>query len=164
MSRSNVRRRAANRQASRRESVALAPRPALTGRAVVLALVIALVIFTLAVPVRNLVSQRAEISAARDANAATQQQLDELTAEQRRLEDPAYVESLIRDRLHYVKPGETAYTVIEKSPDRPTSPGEAPAGSSWYEKVWSSVQEADGVPAQAVTGGDQVVIPPNAPR
>ncbi|MFN8167556.1 MAG: septum formation initiator family protein [Candidatus Nanopelagicales bacterium] len=143
---------------------AVRDRPTLTGRAVVLAAVLGLLVFTLAVPMRELFRQRAEINALRAENAATALRVDELTQKQERLQDPAYVQSLIRERLHYVLPGEVGYVVLD--------PAEAPAPSSkpaqvarapWYATLWQAVRTTDqaGVPAPVRPG---IPVRPDAPR
>jgi len=145
-------------------AAAIRDRPSLTGRAVVLAAVLALLVLTLAVPTRELVHQRAQINALRADNASAQSRVDELTIRQERLQDPAYVTSLIRERLHYVLPGEVGYVVLDPSeapaPGRP-KPGSAT--STWYSALWSSVETADGAGVPA-TGPAPIVLPSNAPR
>ena len=139
-------------------------RPTLTGRAVVLAAVLGLLVFTLAVPLRELFRQRADINALRVENAATQARVAELTQRQERLRDPAYVQALIRERLHYVLPGEVGYVVLD--------PAEAPAPSArkveaartpWYGTVWEAIEATDqaGVPAPVAPG---IPVRPDAPR
>jgi cell division protein FtsB len=138
-------------------------RPSLTGRAVVLAGVLALIVFTLAVPMRELISQRAEISALRAQNEAAQARVDALTIRQERLADPAYVTSLIRERLHYVLPGEVGYVVLD--PDEapaPTKTKAAAAPVAWYATLWTSVKTVDGAAAPA--GSPVIPVRPNAPR
>jgi cell division protein FtsB len=133
-------------------AAAVRERPSLTGRAVVLAGVLALLVFTLAMPMRELLHQRSDINALRAQNAATQASVDELTIRQQRLRDPAYVTSLVRDRLHYVLPGEVGYVVLDPSEaPAPTAARAAHDPSSWYADLWSSVQTADhaGTPTQA---------------
>jgi cell division protein FtsB len=143
---------------------AVRDRPTLTGRAVVLAAVLGLLVFTLAVPLRELFRQRADINALRAENAATQLRVDELTQRQERLKDPVYVQSLIRERLHYVLPGEVGYVVLD--------PAEAPAPSArkaeaprtpWYGTLWQAIEATDqaGVPAPVAPG---IPIRPDAPR
>ena len=91
--------------------------------------------------------------------------MDALRAQAKALQDPAYVQSLIRDRLHYVLPGEIGYTVL--GPDEapaPAPPGEASPDRSWYAQLWSSVEAADGDPATAPDGEPVVPIRPDAPR
>ena len=94
-------------------AAAVRDRPSLTGRAVILASVVVILVVTLAVPVRELVHQRGEINALRAENAAAQARVDDLLIRQQRLKDPAYVVSLVRERLHYLLPGEIGYVVTD---------------------------------------------------
>ncbi len=129
-----------------------------------LAGVVALLVFTLAVPTRELLHQRAEISALQADNAATQGRVDELTVRQERLQDPAYVTSLIRERLHYVLPGEVGYVVLDPSEaPAPSAKKSSAATTAWYATLWSSVRTADHAGAPAA-GPAPIVVPPNAPR
>ena len=144
-------------------AAAVRDRPSLTGRAVVLAGVVALLVFTLAVPTRELLHQRAEINALRSDNAATQSRVDELTVRQERLQDPAYVTSLIRERLHYVLPGEVGYVVLDPSEaPAPSAAATSSSGNPWYSALWTSVQTVDHAGAPA--GPAPIVLRPNAPR
>ena len=137
-------------------------RPSLTGRAVVLAGVVALLVFTLALPVREVLHQRAEINALRAVNVAAQGRVDSLILRQERLLDPAYVTSLVRERLHYVLPGEVGYVVLDPSEaPAPTTVKPVVAGPAWYSALWSAVSTADGAGAPARTG---VPVRPNAPK
>jgi cell division protein FtsB len=144
--------------------VAALTRPSLTGRAVVLALTLALLVFTLAVPARALLKQRAEINALRASNAAAQSRVDELTVREERLKDPAYVTSLVRERLHYVLPGEVGYVVLD--PAEAPAPGAVRAAAppaAWYSALWSGVRTADGAASTPVAPVG-VPVRPNAPR
>ncbi|WP_018335320.1 FtsB family cell division protein [Actinomycetospora chiangmaiensis] len=80
-------------------------------RAALLAVVVCALALTVAVPLRNYVSQRHELAAV----AAQQQRLDaeaaQLRAERTAMDDPAHVEALARARLGYARPGETPYRV-----------------------------------------------------
>jgi hypothetical protein len=82
---------------------------------------------------------------------------------QERLQDPAYVTSLIRERLHYVLPGEVGYVVLDPSEaPAPSSAKKAVAPVAWYSTLWGSVQSTDGA---AQTDGRTVIpVRPNAPR
>ena len=145
-------------------AAAVRDRPSLTGRAVVLAAVFALLVLSLAVPTRELVHQRAEINALRAGNAAAQSRVDELTIRQERLADPAYVTSLIRERLHYVLPGEVGYVVLDPSEaPAPSKVKPGAATATWYSALWSSVETADGAGLPA-SGPAPIVLPSNAPR
>lgn len=141
----------------------MARRPSLTGRAVVLAGVLALIVFTLAVPTRELIAQRADINALRAQNEAAQSRVDALVVRQERLQDPAYVTSLIRERLHYVMPGEVGYVVLDPSEaPAPSTAKKATAPVAWYGTLWKSVQTTDGA-----AGDDAKTVIPvrtNAPR
>jgi cell division protein FtsB len=144
-------------------AAAVRDRPSLTGRAVILAGVLALLVFSLAVPARELIHQRADINALRAENAAAQARVDELTIRQERLQDPAYVTSLIRERLHYVLPGEVGYVVLDPSEaPAPAAKKKAATVVPWYGQLWDSVQAADH--AVAPDAPTPIVLPSNAPR
>ena len=151
------------RGAAARASDAVRQRPTLTGRAVILASVLALVVFTLAVPAREVISQRAQINALRAANDATQSRVDDLQVRQDRLSDPAYLTSLIRERLHYVLPGEVGYVVLDPSEaPAPTKAVTSVAAVAWYSTVWSSVTATDDTGSTA--DAPKIVVRPSAPR
>ena len=66
----------------------------------------------------------------------------------RLLKDPDYVRELARERLHFVKPGETAYVLLSPSPSPPTGPARSGVTATgpeapWYSQVWGSVRAAD---------------------
>lgn len=78
-------------------------------------LVVALALATNVLPLRQIVAQQQEI-------AATQSRLDSLVAENDRLDDrvdalgtPIEIERIARDDLGYIRPGETAYVVVDPS-------------------------------------------------
>lgn len=144
-------------------AAAVRERPSLTGRAVVLAAVLALLVFTLAVPLRELFRQRADITALSAANAASQQRVDSLVLRDERLQDPAYVTSLVRERLHYVLPGEVGYVVLDPSEaPAPTTTTGGPAAPAWYATLWSAIETTDRAGAPA--GPTRIPVRPNAPR
>jgi len=155
--------RSAGASKVRRGVAAVRDRPSLTGRAVILAGVLALLVFTLAVPARALLKQRAEINGLRADNAAAQQRVTDLTVREERLQDPAYVTSLVRERLHYVLPGEVGYVVLDPSEaPAPTKVKAAAPVTAWYSSLWSAVRTADqaGQPAAPAS----VPVRSNAPR
>lgn len=140
-------RAAARRTAARTPVAPVASRSGITTRAAVLGLVVCALVLSAAVPLREYVSQRGEISRALAQQAEQRQRVAALEARKKQLEDPAYVKQVARERLHYVMPGETAYLVLQ--PDAPAAEPDAPAvkpsGSSapWYSQLWGSVQAAD---------------------
>ena len=139
-------------------------KPSLTGRAIALVGVVSLLVITLAVPVRELIHQRQQIATLQAQNAVVQAQVDDLTIQAERLKDPAYVTSLIRERLHYVLPGEVGYVVLDPSEaPAPISAAAAAAKQPWYSAMWSSVQKVDHA-GQPAPPANQLVLPANAPK
>jgi cell division protein FtsB len=117
-----------------------------TGRAVIVVCVLAALAVTLAVPIRELLTQRAEIDSLSDEVAAAQVRVDDLTDRVADWQDPAFVAAQARTRLHFVFPGEVGYVVLGAD-DRPLDPDAIPAEEAaeqpWFAKAWDSVQRAD---------------------
>ena len=137
------------REANRRPVVSSGPGGSLTGRALILFTVIALLVVALSVPVRNWLSQRAEVAALRADIAASTERIDELQTELDRWSDPAYISSEARRRLHFLLPGEIGYVTIARdgSPAESVLSDEAaqvPQG--WHSVLWDSLERADGPP------------------
>ncbi len=82
-----------------------ARRSRLTGRAALLALVLCSLIVALAYPIRQYVSQRAEISDLQRQQDQARQRVEQLRDLKARWQDDSYAEQQIRQRLHYVMPG-----------------------------------------------------------
>lgn len=76
-----------------------------------LALVI-LAVIVLAPNLRILIEQRAQIAQLEQAVKDAEASVAELTEEQARWEDPAYIEARARERLYYVFPGDVSYLVV----------------------------------------------------
>lgn len=115
---------------------------------------------SVALPLREYLSQRAEIGTLQASQGEAQQRVTALEQERGRLQDPAYIAAEARRRLHFVLPGETAYVLVqppaaqESGPVGESSPGAGgPAGSApdganappapWYLQMWGTVREAD---------------------
>lgn len=133
------------------ESRPAAPQPErarFTSRAAVLAVVVCAIALSLAYPVREYIAQRRQIDQLQAQSAQSAAQLARLQAEAARLNDPAYIEQQARDRLHYCMPGQTCYVIIGGEPARGAGQAAtAVVGTPWYERLWSSVQQADQRPA-----------------
>jgi cell division protein FtsB len=119
----------------------------LTGRAAVLALVVCLLAISLAYPLREYLAQRGDIGGMRSRVVEQEKSVAELRAQEKRWQDPAYVERQARQRLHFVMPGETSYVVLE--PDEAPAPdgvvASAPrpvAHSPWFTDLWRTVEVA----------------------
>ena len=125
-----------------------AERARFTSRAAVLAVVLCAIALSLAYPVREYIAQRRQIDQLQAQSAQTAAQLARLQAEAARLNDPAYIEQQARDRLHYCMPRQTCYVIIGGQPaSNAGRAAAAVAGTPWYERLWSSVQQADRQPA-----------------
>jgi cell division protein FtsB len=126
-------------------------RRTLTGRALVLAGVVVLLVVVLAAPLHRYLSAHSA-----ENQAATQQQRDkaqlaQLQADAQRLKDPAYIESLARSRLQYALPGDTVYGIVTPgSPSKLTDSTPAQSGptrvpgGTWNERIWGTVERSDG--------------------
>lgn len=123
-------------------------RPRLTSRAAVLVVVVCAIALSLAYPVREYIAQRRQI----DQLVAQQQQivgqLSRLRAQQLQLSSPAYIEQQAEDKLHMCPPPDTCYTVIPGNPSARQVATARKAATPWYQRLWSSVQHADKVPAR----------------
>ena len=118
----------------------------LTGRAALLTLVLCSLIVALAYPIRQYVSQRAEIDDLRRQGEEDRARVEHLRDLKARWQDDAYAEQRIRERLHYVKPGENGYIVRESGADQQSSSEEgasAPTGQPWYANMWETVDKSD---------------------
>ncbi|MEV4329926.1 septum formation initiator family protein [Streptomyces sp. NPDC049597] len=127
------------RSQSRRQ----ARRSRLTGRAAFLALIVCSLVVALAYPMRQYVSQRAEIAEQERRMAEARERVEELRDEKARLQDDMYIRRLAREHLHYVLPGETGYTVIDPETAEERREDESAADRPWYSNVWNGVDDAD---------------------
>jgi cell division protein FtsB len=118
-----------------------ADRARFTSRAAVLAVVICAIALSLAYPVREYIAQSRQIDQLQAERQMTLAQLRSLEREQQRLGDPAYVEQLARDKLHFCLTGQTCYVIIG-GPGSGAASARA-AGTPWYDRLWHSVQQAD---------------------
>jgi cell division protein FtsB len=118
-------------------------RPRLTSRAAVLAAVICAITLTLAYPVREYIAQRRQIGQLGAQQASLYVQLTRLHAQERRLNDPAYIEQLARGELHMCLPRQTCYVIINGKPAAGLIQPRSATPSAWYDKLWQSVRQAD---------------------
>ncbi|MEV5428626.1 septum formation initiator family protein [Streptomyces sp. NPDC052701] len=120
-----------------------ARRSRLTGRAALLALVLCSLIVALAYPMRQYVSQRAEIADLERRQEQARRRVEQLRDLKARWQDDAYAEQQIRQRLHYVMPGETGYIVIDPGAARKSRADAGTADRPWYANVWDAVDRSD---------------------
>nr|WP_228046209.1 septum formation initiator family protein [Saccharopolyspora sp. HNM0983] len=101
---------------------------------------------SVSVPLRTFLSQQAELDAQDRQQVALTREVAELEQRKAQLSDPAHIEAEARERLGYVRPGETPYTVHlpEETGAGPAEPPEPGAGDApWYERLWQSVVGKD---------------------
>ncbi|MFE4968091.1 septum formation initiator family protein [Streptomyces sp. NPDC056660] len=120
-----------------------ARRSRLTGRAALLAIVLCTMIVALAYPMRQYVSQRAEIADQQRQQEQARQRVEQLRDVKARWQDDAYAEQQIRERLHYVMPGETGYIVIDPAAAKQAHAYLGAADRPWYANVWDGVDKSD---------------------
>jgi cell division protein FtsB len=114
----------------------------------VLGLVLLSLLLAYAYPVRVYLAQQAEIDQLEGSQASQSERIEQLNLEAAKWNDPEYVKSQARKRLHMLLPGEKAYLVIDPNTADPSGSSTAPSGGSggakpWYGKLWSSVEAAD---------------------
>lgn len=119
-----------------------------TAMATVLFIVVGAAFLTQVVPYRQILDSERQVNSARA-------ELDSLIAENERLQadvealgTDAEVEKLAREKLGYVRPGETAYVVLdppetEEPPLPQTDDLELPESETWVDMVWDFLTGAD---------------------
>jgi cell division protein FtsB len=117
-----------------------------SNRLLALSALIFIFTLTIAPPVKHYFTQRAQISALEsqlnDNHSALQKAREELLLWQ----DPEYIKSQARERLHFVLPGERQYIVTEGKTDGTQSGTTKIAsalvdGQPWYARLIASISE-----------------------
>ena len=123
-----------------------ARRPALA-IVVVAAVVVIAAMLTNVVPFRQVVAQRTEIASARAELAGIVAENARLSQQVAALDTPIEIERIARDKLGYVRPGETAFVVIEPevTDSAPVVDASPPVVEepSMLQKIWSYLTGAD---------------------
>ncbi|MEU1299017.1 FtsB family cell division protein [Streptomyces shenzhenensis] len=120
-----------------------ARRSRLTGRAALLALVLCTMVVALAYPMRQYVSQRAEIADQEREQRQARERVEQLRDLKARWQDDAYAEQRIRERLHYVMPGETGFVMVDPNAAKQSRADLGAAHRPWYANVWDGVDTSD---------------------
>ena len=102
---------------------------------------------TLAPPIKNYFTQRAQINSLKAQVATNRTALEKARAELEIWRDPNYVKSQARERLHFVMPGERQYIVTgseitQAEPQTTQVAKQLPEGAPWYTKLIASVTES----------------------
>jgi hypothetical protein len=111
---------------------------------------------TLMPTLRSTLGQQSEINELRSQLGQKRETVAAMQQEQRQWSDPVFIEQQARERLKFVRAGETSYTVIDSksAPPRVAGPKIAAparatnANSPWYGQLWQSMVIAD-APAKA---------------
>ncbi|WP_062519689.1 FtsB family cell division protein [Demequina silvatica] len=119
-------------------------------RLVVLVGVVVLAAAVVLPSLRAYFRQQEELAELRAEAVTAEQTVEDLEAEVKRWDDPAFVEAQARERLRYVYPGETPYQVIDPETVEGAAEGSPAAedptvvddSGTWYTRLWDSVETA----------------------
>jgi hypothetical protein len=101
---------------------------------------------TVAYPLRQYLAQRSQIADLQHRNDVTARQVAGLQSELDKWSDPAYVAIQARERLHYVRPGETGYILPNPSAGSEPLGIPTPSQQAWYDRLWSTVKSPSPAP------------------
>jgi len=116
----------------------------LSNRALIVGIILFALAVTLAPPIQHYFTQRAQINSLRTQLSDNQKMLTDAAAELAKWNDPEYVASQARARLHFVFPGERQYIIIGNGEvtegEQETKVSEQlPIGLPWYSRLISSI-------------------------
>jgi cell division protein FtsB len=117
-----------------------------SNRVLALSAILFFLALTIAPPVKHYFTQRAQISALKSQLSADQTALQKARQELLLWQDPEYIKTQARERLHFVLPGERQYIVVDDSSSN-TSNGTTKVASSltdgqpWYSRLIASISE-----------------------
>lgn len=137
-------------------------------RAAVLAAVVCVLTLTIAGPVRTYFAQRTEMHQLAATEAALRRQIADLEQQKVKLGDPAYIAAQARERLGFVKPGDTPYQVqLPPGAPAPAPPGSEPpvaaSNDPWYAALWHTIADAPHTaPAPQPTPAPPDSVPPGS--
>ena len=117
-----------------------------SGRTFAIAAIFFALALFLAPPIKNYFTQRAQISALKAQLSSDYAALEEARKELTLWQDPNYIKSQARERLHFVLPGERQYIVTEGDSvgNQPSSTKIASSladGQPWYSRLIASISE-----------------------
>ena len=117
-----------------------------SNRVLALSVIFFILALTIAPPVKHYFTQRAQISALKAQLSADNSALQKAREELLLWQDPEYIKSQARERLHFVLPGERQYIVTEGDSvgNQPSSTKIASSladGQPWYSRLIASISE-----------------------
>ena len=116
----------------------------LSNRALIAGIVLFALAVTLAPPLQHYFTQKAQINSLQNQLADNQAMLEKAAKELQLWDDPEYIASQARARLHFVFPGERQYIVLDQNsgevtPDATKVSEQFPVGIPWYSRLISSI-------------------------
>ena len=115
--------------------------------ATLLILLTGAVFLTQLVPYGQIMDSRQAVADARSQLAGLEAENTALEADVAALQTDSEIEKLAREKLGYVRPGETAYVVLDPpgTPDeaKETPAPEAAVEKTWVDRVWEFLSGAD---------------------
>ena len=117
-----------------------------SNRVLALSVIFFILALTIAPPVKHYFTQRAQINALKSQLSTDNSALQKARQELLLWQDPEYIKSQARERLHFVLPGERQYIVTD---DSTTDPNNTPTkiasaltdGQPWYARLIASISE-----------------------
>ena len=119
-----------------------------SGRTFALAGIFFMLALFLAPPIKSYFVQRAQISALQSQLKSDHSALDTARKELTLWQDPNYIKSQARERLHFVMPGERQYIVTGSDGNNSDTTTQTdvvsnlPEGQPWYTRMIASITEA----------------------
>ena len=119
-----------------------------SGRTFAIAAIFFALALFLAPPIKNYFVQRAQISALQSQLSSDRAALEAARKELLLWQDPEYVKSQARERLHFVMPGERQYIVTGGDTSQDPNANNVdvvenlPEGQPWYTRMIASITEA----------------------
>ena len=103
-------------------------------------------VFVLAGPLQKFFSQRAQINSLKNQVNANENALAQARRELSQWNDPEFIKSQARSRLHFVMPGERKYVItgsqsLDQTPETLKVSESATHGVPWYTRLISSITE-----------------------
>ncbi len=119
-----------------------------TAVATLLILLMGAVFLTQVVPYGQIVDSQRQVESARAELASLEAENTVLRADVAALQTDAEIEKLAREKLGYVRPGETAYVVldppgVDDDQTTPVEPAPEPVDKTWVEEIWEFLTGAD---------------------
>ena len=115
--------------------------------ATLLILLMGAAFLTQVVPYGQIVDSQRQVGSARAELAALESENATLQADVEALQTDAEIERLAREKLGYVRPGETAYVVLDppgaEEDAAPAAPAPERVEKTWVDKVWEFLTGAD---------------------